>query len=131
MCTEIRDSVPEIPGLKIKANVPITWVSIPEIQANVPRHEDQDVSYYSEMPEKQTMYMESGPKCLKSMLICTEIRASVPEHFGLKIKENMSVIWVSIPAVQANMPRNQHQGVCYHRQVKSSQVKSLFGITQK
>ena len=53
---------------------------MPEIQTNVPRHQDQGVSYYREIPETMTMCLESRPRCLKSRQIATEIRPSVPEN---------------------------------------------------
>ena len=62
---------------------------MPEIQATVPRHQDQSVCYYRKMPETRTVCLESGPRCLKSRQICTEIIESVPENPGLTMKANM------------------------------------------
>ena len=53
MCTKIRASVLENPGLKIKASMLIRWVSMPEIQATVPRHRDQGVCYYRCLKQRQ------------------------------------------------------------------------------
>ena len=62
MCTKIRASVPENPVLKFKASIPITWISMPEIQTNVPQHHDQHACYYRQMPEAKIMCLESGSR---------------------------------------------------------------------
>ena len=77
-------SVPENNGLKIKASITITWASMPEIQTNVPRHQDQHVCYHRQMPETRTMCLKSGPRSLKSRHMPTEINAKI-----LKIKTNV------------------------------------------
>ena len=46
--------------------------------------------------------------------MCSKIMNRVPQNPGLKNKANMSIILVSMHPVQANVPRNQDQGVCYH-----------------
>ena len=97
MCTGIKSSAPENPALKSKASIPITWVSKPEIQATVPRNQDQGVCCHRQMPETSTVRLESGLRCLKSRQICTEIRTSVPENPGLKIKASIPITWVSMP----------------------------------
>ena len=80
MCKDIRASLPENPGLKYKAiTMPITWVSMPEIQANEPRNQDQGVCYHKQKNKTSTVCLESGPRSLKSRLICTEITVRVPE----------------------------------------------------
>ena len=68
------DRVPQNPGLKIKANMSIIWVSIYPVQANMPRNQDQGVYYYRQMPETRKVCLESGPKCLNSKQMCTEYR---------------------------------------------------------
>ena len=83
MCTEIMARVPENPGLKIKANMSIIWISMPKIKTTVPRNQDHSVCYHRQMLEKRTVCLESGPRHLKSRLICTEvIIAGVPEIPG-------------------------------------------------
>ena len=83
MCTDVsRASVPENPVLKIKASIPITWVSMPGIQATVPRNQDQGVCCHRQMPETSTVWLESGLRCLKSRQMYTENRTSVPENPG-------------------------------------------------
>ena len=77
-------SVPENNGLKIKASIIITWVIMPEIQTNVPRHQDQHVCYHRQMSETRPMCLESGPRFLKSRHMRTEIRVKM-----LKIKTNV------------------------------------------
>ena len=84
MFTEISDKVPENNGLKVKASISVTWISMREIQANVPRHQDQGVCYYRHMPETREKCLESGPRCLKSRHRCTEIREKM-----LEIKVNV------------------------------------------
>ena len=75
MCIEIMASVPENPELKIKAIMPITWVSMPEIQANVPGNLDQGACYCRQIPETK-----SGLRCLKSRKMRAVIRArQMPE----------------------------------------------------
>ena len=59
-------SVPENPGLTIKDNMSMIWVSIPEMQVNVPRNQDQGAYYHRQIPKTRTVCMESGPRCLKS-----------------------------------------------------------------
>ena len=68
--TQIKAYDPENPGL-MKASIPIIWVNMPEIKANVPGHADQRVCYYRQMPETRTIYLESGPRCLNSRKMCT------------------------------------------------------------
>ena len=84
MGTEISPSVPENPVLKIKASITITGISMSELQTNVPRHQDQHVCYHRQMPAKRTKCLESGPRCLKSGPMHTEIRAKM-----LEIKTNV------------------------------------------
>ena len=72
-------SVPENPGLTIKGNMSVIWVSIPEIQVNVSRNQDQGAYHHRPIPDTKKVCMESGPRCLKSRQICTEIIVRVPE----------------------------------------------------
>ena len=72
--------MPENHGLKIKAIVPNTWVSMPEIQVIVPRNQDQCVCCHRQMPEGMTVCMESGLRCLKSRQMWTEIMARVLQN---------------------------------------------------
>ena len=51
--------------------------------------------------------------------------ASVPQNPGLKIKANISIIWVSMPPVQANVHRNQDQGVCSHKRMPETRTVCL------
>ena len=97
--------------VKIKASIPISWVSMPEIRANVPRHQDQNVCYYRQMTEIRTMCLESEirAKCFKSRKICkeisetclisrqmcTKIRTSVPEKSCVQIQGRMPITRVS------------------------------------
>ena len=46
MFKEYSGKAPETNGLTMKANILITWISMPEIHTNVPRHQDQRASYY-------------------------------------------------------------------------------------
>ena len=116
MCTDIMASVPENPVLKKRVSIPITWVSMPEINSTV--------------PETSTVHMKSGPRFLKSMQMCKEIRASLPENPGLKINAIMPITWVSMPEIQAKVPRNQDQGVCHYRKMPETRTVWL-GIRAK
>ena len=87
MYTEIRTIVPENPGLKIKISMPITWVSMAEIEATVPRHQNHGVCYYRQIPQTRTVCLDSGPRCFKSSKTCTEIRVKMPEIKGNVYKD--------------------------------------------
>ena len=54
---------------------------MPEMKANGPRHQDQGVCYYRQMPETRTMCLE---RCLKSRQMFGEIKASVFQNLGSK-----------------------------------------------
>ena len=129
------------------------WFRINEIQANPPRNQDQGVCYHRQMPETRTMVLESGPRYLKSRLICTAVIAGVPEILGEKIKASMpikcvrmpeiqakcakksksglnlnasmSVRWVSMPKIIITVPKTQNQGVCYHKQIPETRTVCL------
>ena len=42
-------------GLTAKANMSVTWVSMPNIKATVPKNQDYSVCYHRPMPETRTM----------------------------------------------------------------------------
>ena len=125
ICTEMMGSVPENPGLTIKDNMSVIWVSIPEMQVNVPRNQDQDAYHHRQIPETKKTCMESAPRCLKSRQISTEMMDSVPENPGLTINDNMSMIWASMPEIHANASRKQDQVVSYHRQIPETRTVCL------
>ena len=104
MHTEIMVTVPENPGLKIKAHMSMIWVNMPAVQANV--NQNQGVCYHKQLIKTRSVCLEPGLRCLKSRYMRTEIRASVPENPGLKIKAIIPIIWMSIPEIQVTLPRN-------------------------
>ena len=125
ICKEIMASVPQNRRLKIEVIMPITWLIMPKIKANVPTKQHQGVCYHRQMSEKSTVFMESLPRSLKSKPVCTKVRASVPKTPGLKLKANLSMIWVSMPVVQPNVGTNQDQCVCYHRRMPETRIVCL------
>ena len=72
------------------------------------RNQDQGVCYHRQMPETKAVCLESGPRCLKPRQMYTEIMVSVAGNQGQYVH--------NLPEIQANLPRNQNQGVRYHGQ---------------
>ena len=68
MCTKIFASVPENPELQSKANMPEIPATVPGLVCLKSRllYLDINISYYEQMPETRTVYLESVPRSLKS-----------------------------------------------------------------
>ena len=74
-CREIRAGVPQNPVLNVKASMPTTRVSMPEIQDTVPRNQAQSVCYYRQLPTTSTKKLGMGFKM-------PEIKVNVHRNHG-------------------------------------------------
>ena len=77
MCTETREKMVQIKAnvykdqsqfsgrtcVKIQGSMSKKWISMPAIQATVPKNQDQGVCCYKEMPETKTKCLVSGLRC--------------------------------------------------------------------
>ena len=117
MCTKVMASVNENTGLKIKASIPII-IKIPEIQASLPRNQDQGDCHPRQINETRTVCLE----LIRAKIL--EINANVHKNHGQCTSKSWAsnqdqylYIMPQYPAIQANVPRNQNNGVCYHKQM--------------
>ena len=98
---------------------------MPAVQTDVLKNQNQEICYHRQVPKTRTVCLESGLRCLKSKQMRTEIRASVLENPGLKIKASIPIIWLSIPDIKAALPKNQDHCVCYHIQMPETRTPGI------